>query len=197
MTGKPFEFQLVWAAMKKLDINMLAVEFSGEGDSGQINDVSVAYPEAPMGKDWQVAYDRQVAAFNDCDVTFPDGTVTKLAKLVEQLSDGILGYDGIPDWYNNDGGNGTIVWMLKGVTNTGHVGVEMIDLTVNQAHIEYDTTHFAYDNHGEELPTDEGGAPDTPTPEDMLSTSAKVANWLDSQKPKAKTWAEQPPAGTP
>lgn len=149
--GNAYRFKAVWHTLRKLGINRVTVEFSGEGDSGQIDDVSPSWPHD--SNSYAVArHKAQCDAFKEAMVDWPEGSTEaprlKLEKLVEQLSDDILQKGEIPDWYNHEGGNGTIEWVVSGKNMEG---VELIDCTVNQRIVEYSTSCFSYDSHGQEL----------------------------------------------
>jgi hypothetical protein len=126
------KMNLVWAAMRANDIKQIEVEFSGSGDSGQIDDIGLPYNGA--------GHDLTGIMASVSDYTPPTCLLT---KLIEDLSEGILEKPEIPDWYNNDGGNGTILWCAD------EDGTNRIEVEVNQAYTEYTTSSFSYGADGE------------------------------------------------
>ena len=75
----------------------------------------------------------------------------KLEDLIEGLSDNLLCRDEVPDWYNNEGGYGTLKWRVN------PNGSNTLDITVNQRVIDYDTTVLSYDELGEMTAIDHKG----------------------------------------
>jgi hypothetical protein len=58
-----------------------------------------------------------------------------------ELSDEILQNDEIPNWYNDDGGNGALDWILEGAERaTGKERSRFVQVTVNQRYTECNTT---------------------------------------------------------
>ena len=107
----------VWKEMDRFSIPVIIVEFSGWGDSGEIDAVDIRY----MGK-WLLPH-----------ATGP------LKKLVKELSDEIIRSDDFPNWYSNEGGYGTMEWILVGKT---------IEVEVMQAYISFSSISHTYDANG-------------------------------------------------
>ena len=140
------QMALVWKSMREAEIDEIEVSFSGSGDSGQVDGVDI--PWSLVGPIDQQERDRKCAALSSKIVSVSDYVPPsiKLTNLVERLSDEIiLQKDELPDWYNNDGGNGTINWIAD------RDGTNRIEVTVNVAVIEYDTSTFTYGETGEEI----------------------------------------------
>jgi hypothetical protein len=136
------KFVLVWNALHTLGVDV-CVSFSGSGDSGQIDDIApVAAPP----------YDEQASkAFNAYKITLVEGEPpVELAKLIEELSDPITTNEEI-DWWNNDGGNGELIWQRAFTHEDGTEYPDMLRLTINQARIEYETFDFEYGRFGTEI----------------------------------------------
>jgi hypothetical protein len=113
--------------LRKLGFESMEVIFSGSGDSGDIDDSYVTHPHHPAQNferivpDWLTAIlvEKQVSAQSARDA-------------YRSLKDAAMEVaHGGPDWWNNEGGNGSVVINLR---NGDAV------LTVNQATITYDTS---------------------------------------------------------
>jgi hypothetical protein len=127
---------MVWDALRELGIACVLVEFSGSGDSGQIDD---CYPESGNGD----------GVFANKTLTVDAGQSSILLRdLMIELSDEILQNDEIPDWYNNDGGFGVLEWIVAHTDMEGTHHTDRIAVTVNVAVVDYDTNNFEYDGFG-------------------------------------------------
>jgi hypothetical protein len=128
--------EMVWDTLSQLGIKLVVVEFSGSGDSGQIDD---CYPESSNDD----------AAFGTLTLMCGAGHEPVLLRdVIVELSDEILQKDEIPDWYNNDGGCGTMEWIVARTDKEGVRHSDRIAVTVNVAVVEYDTSNFHYDGFG-------------------------------------------------
>jgi hypothetical protein len=132
------KFAEVWTSMERLGVVSATVSFSGEGDSGQIEDVDLScfdfHARDDLGKTWEK--DRETVAALSKEPS------DHIKELVESLSDAILDDENIPDWYNNDGGHGNLQWTLATKT---------IEIEVFQRVVEYQTTTLTYDANGIEV----------------------------------------------
>lgn len=158
MPANPLTFQLLWDAMRAIDLPALIVTFSGGCDEGAVDDVS-----AEFGFDYKAepdsCYARANARFDTCKVTLGDNSLL-LADYVKEIAEGLLtDTDDVPDWYNNDGGNGTITFTLDG---------EVIEMEVNVRIVEFDTTRFQFDSAGKTLSRVPKANPNAKTPAQML-----------------------------
>jgi hypothetical protein len=131
-------FADAWATMANLGVVSITVSFSGEGDSGQIDDVGLFCVAMPAKGHRQEAWQKNREAL----AALPDDSQDHLKELVESLSDSVLQDGNVPDWYNNDGGNGSLIWTLATKT---------IEVEVNQKVVEYETTTLTYDANGIEV----------------------------------------------
>jgi hypothetical protein len=147
--NKP-RFERAWAALRELKVSSVFVEFSGEGDSGQIDSIEPEFePETIPPRE---KLDHMVAAFKSREVFMPSEVASvKLEDLIEGLSDNLLCRDEVPDWYSNEGGYGTLKWRVN------PNGSNTLDITVNQRVIDYDTTVLSYDELGEMTAIDHKG----------------------------------------
>jgi len=133
-----------WMTTKKL--TKLNVDFNGEGDSGSFdNYVGVEYPD-------EAKYTNQDYANlqNELNTYTPtlggmsreNGGERTLNKLIVDLAEDIeKETDHGVDWWNNDGGNGTVEFILDGVGQDGNTYHHGVCLTVNARVIEYQTTY--------------------------------------------------------
>ena len=102
------KFELVWAELRHLEIPEIIVTFSGEGDSGQIDDVSVSGIVALPGAEARYALLNE--AFHGTFVTVhPDEAPVRLHTLIEELTDPLISDQGV-NWWDNDGGFGECRW---------------------------------------------------------------------------------------
>jgi hypothetical protein len=138
LTALAPKFTEAWVTMANLGVVSITVAFSGEGDSGQIDDVDLfcvaMSPTEHLGQS-HLKNREAVAAV-------PAERRDHLKQLVESLSDSLLEDEDIPDWYNDDGGHGTLVWTLATKT---------IEVEVNQRVVEFETTTLTYDANGVEV----------------------------------------------
>lgn len=133
--------ELIWARLRELEISTVEVGFSGSGDSGQIDGVDPGWTSGTA------ADQARRAAFLACTIDLPDeaGHVAprSLRGLIDDWAGEILDRPEIPNWYDNDGGNGKI---------TFHVSDEppRIEVGVNVAVVTHETHSFEYDRHGDD-----------------------------------------------
>jgi hypothetical protein len=143
--NKP-KFELAWTALRELKLLSVLVEFSGESDSGQIDSLEPTFHEPQGIAPSEREFADIVAALLAKEVLVPGEAVPiKLTELIEALSDYMLVLPGIPDWYNNDGGCGTLEWRID------PDGANVLTVTVNQRVTEYDTTVITYCGLGEKV----------------------------------------------
>jgi len=130
------KFEMVWSALRELGIKLVVVEFSGWGDSGQIDD---CYPVST----------NDYAAFGAKTLSFESGQPFVLLRdILIELSDEMLQKDEIPNWFANDGGNGHFEWSVADKDEEGIHRPHRIAVTVNVAVVDYDTKNFEYDGFG-------------------------------------------------
>jgi hypothetical protein len=145
-------FERAWAALHELQVSSVLVQFSGEGDSGQIDIIEPAFEERPGTTPAGQELDAMVAHFRSKDVFVPgEDAPVMLRDLIEDLSNDLLFGVEVPDWYNDSGGYGTLEWRV----NPG--GGNTLCGTVNQCVMEYDTTVLCYNGLGEVTTIDHQG----------------------------------------
>lgn len=106
-----FALATIFQALIELGLEGARVPFNGENDSGQLDD-----PE-PMTNAWTT---ETYNIFNNH--TFPNHpNLPSLPKLIRQAAEHIQEThgDNWPDWYNNDGGRGTIDFIVNGEGDDG------------------------------------------------------------------------------
>lgn len=155
--------EIIWAWMTSHNVNRISVEFSGSGDDGHIdNVVPVVGPLAMWGSPeyeaHEAAYKLILDAFHAEMVTLdPAEPPVKFSQMIEDMSNDILNSrdsegNEIPDWYNNDGGNGTLDWTLIETDDQvldddepdAPKRTKFVFVTVHQAEITYNTTHHVF-----------------------------------------------------
>jgi hypothetical protein len=144
------EFTSAWAALRALDVSAVLVAFSGAGDSGEILSIEPVFQEEPDSIPTDAALADATAAFRSAEVPLPTAAPAKLGDLVRKLSDNLLMFPEVPDWYNNDGGYGMLVWRLH------PSGKNELKLTVDQYVTHTRRTRLIYDEFGSNYETSEG-----------------------------------------
>jgi hypothetical protein len=135
------KYELVWAAMRELGIDEIEVEFNGEGDSGEITDVSVPY-RSDMAGEQHVELN---ARLERCAVTLIEGEPpVKLVDLITELSDPLTTEQDI-NWWDGDGGFGVVHWILA----NGEPPEPMIAMSIEERIVTTNSHMFEFDRHGE------------------------------------------------
>lgn len=138
--------ELIWTAIKELNLTSIQVEFSGSGDSGQIDGVFPNYNRAGKTREETSKETEAVhVRFNAYEVTLEDDKPpVKLADMIQEMTDALLGNDEIPNWWDNEGGNGTVEWILDGEGDDGETYHKQAVVRVNVAVVTYETSYHAY-----------------------------------------------------
>ena len=140
------KFELVWAAMRELGIKQIDVTFSGEGDSGSINDVLVGTSTQTTTEYGGMAWAEMNQRLENCYVkVHPDEPPMKLTQLIERLLDPMTTEQNV-DWWNNDGGFGEVRLIL----NEGDEP-PMIELDISERVVNTIDHSWQFDRHGEEV----------------------------------------------
>ena len=135
-------FQRAWDALRELNVCSVQVQFSGAGDSGEIESIEPRFEKQSETPGRKIA--DIVATFWSMAVLVPgEAASVRLQDLIEKLSYDLLCRAEVPDWINNEGGWGTLEWRVN------PDGSNALAVTVNQRVTEYDTTVLAYDGLGE------------------------------------------------
>jgi hypothetical protein len=147
--------QNLFAQLKLLNVNSFEIEFDGSGDSGQIEgvtfyDSSIEVMDIPEDTiSWvYTAYGQE-----------PKETKVTLHKAIEDLGYSMLDESG-HDWYNNDGGYGTIDVLLEGEDGKPTVHMEINIRYSTEDQYDYDDNNFSMFAEGEHLKTEERQARD-------------------------------------
>lgn len=132
----------------------LSVDFNGEGDSGDFDDhVSIDYidHEKYSLSDYVRLQEEIQSKIGEYKPTLGgmekghntertlNQLVVHLARNVEKETE-----HGV-DWWNNDGGNGTVEFILDGVGLDGNTYHHGICLTVNERTVAYESHHHSVD----------------------------------------------------
>lgn len=118
IAGNPIEFarvaecELLFAKLALLKVGQIEVEFDGSGDSGSINSIAClddagnSVDVTTTCIDWNVTHDvfKQETGKWEPKVQIEH---LSLDKVLEQICDEALNQSQL-DWYNNDGGYGTL-----------------------------------------------------------------------------------------
>ena len=131
--------------LRCMGITRVTFQFSGGGDQGQIDQVTVEgiheslYPTLEVPDDFYAVH----GAKSDYAPAYRN---SKLSNAIEAFGDWYLEYDRCGyDWYNNDGGQGTLT--LTPSTNSAH-----LDISINV------TTTEEFEEELGSLVTDEGNS---------------------------------------
>lgn len=143
---------IIFNWMADNDVAELSLSFNGEGDSGDFEDYISITPNYPNNVYNKEVYSKANASLNDTRLvntppgidknsTMADLVRKKSIEIEEQTDHGI-------DWYNDDGGNGVVLWLYN--TEDGGVHYDRgVRLIVRARVIEYDE-HFFDIQGGEE-----------------------------------------------
>jgi hypothetical protein len=149
--NKP-RLERAWAALRELKISSVLVEFSGVGDSGEIDSIEPSFDEQSTIVPDEHLLANMMATYRSKEVLMPnEAAPVRLEDLIEELSNDLLGRAETPDWFNNDGGYGTLEWRVN------PDGSNVLNVTVHQRVTEYDTTVLIYNGLGEMTATDYQG----------------------------------------
>lgn len=112
MFPSPTHRALFLSTLRTLGVGKLVVSFSGGGDSGDVDDIK-AYNaeqtrEIPLAETipWRVEEDRFNQETNEWEEISKEETLS-LEKIAKELTLRALQDQGL-DWYNNDGGQGSL-----------------------------------------------------------------------------------------
>lgn len=122
----------ILAELRKLGIAQLKIDYSGSGDSGEIDTICAftAHDLVELTKPYEIARDVDVLAEahygeeGQIAVRVSNkllGAADKpLSDILEEFAYDLLDYFDVPDWGNNDGGEGTITIYVDGDANEGY-----------------------------------------------------------------------------
>lgn len=145
----------VFAWMEENQVSKLIVDFHGEGDSGSFEDyISIQ----PVG-DKLDRIEKLRTSLEETPNSFARGQPKTLHQLILELSEEIEEQtDHGIYWYNNEGGNGQVEWLLDAVGQDGNHYKQGICLTVNRRIIEYEGDSHCIDGSILEDESDEAAA---------------------------------------
>ena len=135
----------LFAQLKLLNVNSFEIEFDGSGDDGQIDEI---YFYNANNETINIPSDTISWVYSEYGDTKPHEQQVTLQKAVEDLGYQMLNESG-HDWYNNDGGYGTITVTID--DGTGKPSVNM-DIKIRYT----DTDEYNYDNDSFTMFADEG-----------------------------------------
>lgn len=133
-----------WAAIEG-NAKYILVRFTGEGDSGDIESADpIKTPELDGNHYFEWDYGTQRSTGPNIDVPFgcvdDNGDPLTVHDAVAKMARALLGRDEIPDWYNNEGGRGEIVFDLT--TGEINASVQTREISYNDHSFEYKLAGF-------------------------------------------------------
>ena len=131
----------MWDTLAELKITTVVVSFSGAGDSGDIDDVNPMFEGISNHYTTNVDQERYAAGLAMFKQAGNPAADIALEELIKQVSLTLLDEPGVPDWVNNDGGDGEI---------TLDTATRAITLDINVNIVEKDNSVFTYDAMGSE-----------------------------------------------
>lgn len=141
---------IVFNFMEAHGLTRITADFNGEEDSGSFNSELmlefndpqkyIEYPQLyKLIQNYRIP--NPPPGFTESP-TMEEFILTLSQRIEEESNHGI-------DWYNNDGGEGKVEWILEGEGEDGETYHRGICLTVSARVIQYDTHHFTIQNHTE------------------------------------------------
>lgn len=151
--GTKEHFERVCAHLVMQGVSEISVEFDGSSDSGSINDVNLYFADKAKGRDHSQALLRvelqavvTKSTFNKASNRWEKQTFEALSSLENILKDAT--YAALEecghDWYNNDGGYGTLTLRLGGVDSKPEL---ILDVHIR----ETKTNDYTYDFTTDEM----------------------------------------------
>jgi hypothetical protein len=140
--------QNLFAQLKLLNVHAFRINFEGSGDDGQIDEIEFYNANENIN----IPNDMISWVYTEYGQEPKDRKVT-LHKAIEDLGYKMLDEAG-HDWYNNDGGYGTIDVTLEDEDSRPSVHMEINIRYMNEDRYEYDDDNFSMFAEGEHKKTD-------------------------------------------
>ena len=138
------------AQLKLLNVKEFRINFDGGGDDGQIDEIEFYNSN---NESFNIPIDTISWVYTDYGQE-PKETKVTLHKAIEDLGYEMLDEAG-HDWYNNDGGYGTIDVTLEDEDGKPSVHMEINIRYLNEDRYEYDDDNFSMFAEGEHIKTEE------------------------------------------
>jgi hypothetical protein len=142
------KFEIVWDALKRLGIPAIVVNFSGEGDSGQIDDTSVidVFKDPVSGVEVRgfaaETYGDLSAKLSECMVVVhPDEPAVTLISLIDELTEPLISNAGV-NWWDNDGGFGDCAWYANANQEPPRITVSISEKIVSTVEHRFEFDRF-------------------------------------------------------
>ena len=140
--------QKLFAQLKLLNVKEFKINFEGSGDDGQIDEIEFYNSN---NETFNIPIDTISWVYTDYGQE-PKETKVTLHKAIEDLGYEMLDEAG-HDWYNNDGGYGTIDVTLEDEDGKPSVHMEINIRYLNEDRYEYDDDNFSMFAEGEHIKT--------------------------------------------
>ena len=130
--------QNLFAQLKLLNVKEFRINFEGSGDDGQIDEIEFYNTN---NETFNIPIDTISWVYTDYGQE-PKETKVTLHKATEDLGYSMLDEAG-HDWYNNDGGYGSISVLIEGQDGKPYVDMEINIRYTNEDHYEYGNDSFS------------------------------------------------------
>jgi hypothetical protein len=130
--------QNLFAQLKILNVKEFRINFEGAGDDGQIDEIEFYNTN---NETFNIPIDTISWVYTDYGQETKETKVT-LHKATEDLGYSMLDEAG-HDWYNNDGGYGSISVLIEGQDGKPYVDMEINIRYTNEDHYEYGNDSFS------------------------------------------------------
>jgi hypothetical protein len=130
--------QNLFAQLKILNVKEFRINFEGAGDDGQIDEIEFYNTN---NETFNIPIDTISWVYTDYGQETKETKVT-LHKATEDLGYSMLDESG-HDWYNNDGGYGSISVLIEGQDGKPYVDMEINIRYTNEDHYEYGNDSFS------------------------------------------------------
>ena len=141
--------QNLFAQLKLLNVHAFRINFEGSGDDGQIDEIEFYNANENIN----IPNDMISWVYTEYGQEPKDAKVT-IHKAIEDLGYKMLDETG-HDWYNNDGGYGTIDVTLEDEEGRPSVHMEMNIRYTSEDQYDYDDNNFSMFAEGEHIKTEE------------------------------------------
>lgn len=138
------QYAAIFNWMETHKVSTITVRFNGEGDSGSFENDAELNTVSPYDQENYTKIRESFETTRINTMKSKAGKPNSLQQLVLDLAEKIedeANHD--VDWYNNDGGSGSVEWILDGTGEDGNHYHKGICLTVSARVIEYEHSYFS------------------------------------------------------
>ena len=143
--------QNLFAQLKLLNVKEFRINFEGSGDDGQIDEIEFYNTN---NETFNIPSDMISWVYHDFNGQEAKDAKVTLHKAIEDLGYSMLDESG-HDWFNNEGGYGTIDVTLEGDDGKPSVHMEINIRYSTEDQYDYDDNNFSMFAEGEHLKTEQ------------------------------------------